>query len=461
MALPKLRQPTVFWVLTQTYKQQVESTQSWIEKWIGTWPHKIRYAAGSPEAAQLILVKPINGSNNPKSWSRIWFHVQATGESLPGGRLDGVWGDEPPDIQCWEEATARGRGPGFPFFLWITYTPIKRLAWEPLKNRFEGTLNNLTQGRIRLHATIYDNPWFDQDYIDKLKDLWRGQWDFDARLMGAEVDDTGMCPFMQSDALRSGMSKWQSRVKAPELVEVPLLSIPNEATGAVQSLRGTFERYAASDPEERYIGFVDPSLGTPSPDHDPGGFHQYARVRPRLVDRFHGYLEPYALGYLAGKAMRFPDDPLYIEMNDNLGIQVVRGAKAAGHKNFGVEFREDKLSGKIEEVLGWKTTTANRGGMFASVQQMLLEDSVIIESQGLLDGLRGVTVNAKGRIAAQGRKHDEDAILLGRFGIESSILGAAPRTQRMDSERQKLLERFGYKPQPAGNVGDDSWWRGE
>ena len=454
--LPALAQPTVWWVLTQTYKQQVESTQKAVLRWIGATPHKIRPVSGNPEAAQLILVRNRQSTADIKSWSRVWFHVQSTGETLPGGRVDGVWADEPPDIDCWQEAMARGQ-PGRPFFKWITYTPIRRREWEPLKLRFAGCDNQPSHGRIRLHASIKDNPWLSPAYVRSLEDLWRGQWDYDARMFGAEVDDTGSCPFMQSDQLRAGMSRWQSRVKAPELIELTLRSDSNTP------LRRSLEIYHEVEQGESYYATVDPSLGIPDPQHDPGEFCIFSRMKPKLVARFGGYLEPYALGFMAARAMQryAPQDPLDIERNDNLIIQVMRGAREAGHQHFAAESRQDKFKGQIEQVYGWSTTSSNRGGMIAAVQAAILEDSIEINSQSVLDCLRGVVVNPRGRIEAGYRKHDESMICLGRFAHVAGGLGQ-PRSRASEPTpaRRALFRALGVPfPGTESPEREEGWWR--
>lgn len=443
--LPQMLEPPVFWVLTQTYKQQVESTQKAILKWLGDWPHKIRYVPGQPESIQLLYVKPRNQpSQDHHRWAKIWFHVQATGDSLPGGRIDGVWADEPPDIACWEEATARGRGPGYPFYLMITYTPIKRLEWEPLAERFKDCWGRLEHNRIRIQASVYDNPWNTPEYIEHLKNLWRGQWDYDARLLGAEVDDTGQCPFTNSDQLKTAMTRWQSKVRAPRLEEFTVFQDSKEPIRA--QVECFFDPH--DFPEESWIGFVDPSLGINDAKHDPGGIHVYSRLNPRLFYRFHGFLEPVALGQLAGQLMqRCQGDPLDIEMNDNLGLQVMRGARDVGHDNFSVEMREDSTTGKMLTLYGWKTTRANRGGMIAAVQQLMLEDAVEIPSEGLISALRNVTVRPGGRVESRGRHHDEDMILLGRFGLVSRGLGVPlSRIRREDPARVRLMRLLGNRP---------------
>lgn len=464
VALPAIGQPSVWWVLTQTYKQQVESTQSAIERWLGTWPHVIRTVPGVAEAAQLILVKPLHvKSDDPKKWSRIWFHVQQTGQTLPGGRVDGVWADEPPDVDCWAEATARGRGPGKPFLLWITYTPIKRREWEPLRERFKACDNQVVQGRIRLRATVFDNPWLTPDYLESLKNLWRDRWDTDARLYGAEVDDTGRCPFTSTAELAKAMGLWQSRCRLPVRVPYQVLSETGWNGSAKVPKTVEVERYHPFEVAETYYGLVDPSLGIPDAQHDPGALHVYSMMRPRLVERWTGYLDPYALGWLAGKVMKGrASDQLDIEMNDNLGIQVMRGARDAGHDNFAGDVREDKISGTMENVLGWKTTATNRGGFIAAVLQLLGEDSVLIESQGVIDTLRGIVVNPQGRTEAGYRKHDEDMILLGRFGYISRMGSAVDRTPARTPERTRLMELLGARSVATpSEVDNDEWWRSE
>lgn len=412
-----LRGRTVGAILSQSWPQQIEAAQKAVLALIGTYPHRVFYNRQVPEAIQLILVKPEGWhSDDPKTWSRIWFHVNR----IPGGRLNWIWADEPPDMEAWREARNRGI-PGQPFLSWITATPIKRPEWEPLKRDFELAQGVVVGGRIEIRWGLRDNVFLSEEDIRRQYEKNEGDPEAEARLNGEYVDASGDCPFPAA-ALR----RMADQCKPPELVERRIWTEFESVDGRQRvPLMLTFERFYPVEYDESYYLDIDPSLGINKPDHDPGGVHLYSRIRPRLIARYHGYQTPYALGWLGATicADYRPDDPAYfdVEMNNGYGDTCIRAAREFGHTRFMFEPHEDRLTGEIENRIGWTTTTTNRGSFIGGVQRILQDGSIIVRSSGVVDTLRAVREQPNRRRIEGSR--DEDMILLGRAAVTLPILG--------------------------------------
>lgn len=459
LELPVFTQPSVWWVLCQTREQQVESTQAAILKALGDWPHRIKYSQQFPEAAVLILVKPLGGGKNERSWSRIWFHVEGSARNtLPGGRVDGAWADEPPNIKRWREVRFRGRGNSL-FLLMITATPINAQLWIPLRDDFADCDDQPRGGRLRITTTVFDNPFLSDQHKADLVEKARGDVHEAARLYGAYVDERGMCPFTNTPNLRSAMNRWRERCRKPELIETQVWNARMGPHGEVREpAMVVWEKYFQPEPDEFEVCYIDPSFGIQDREYDPGGIHVYMRQWDRLVARYHDYLEPYALGWLAAKMLQHfhPDDPgwMDVEVNRGLAEPVIRGARAAGHTKFLVELHDQRLHHLTGNRLGWETTGQNRGAMIGAVQTAMLEDSVLVVSRGVIDTMCGVIKTPAWKW--EGEK-DEDVILLGRHCHIREWL--PPMTRHVPTTVQTLVSSLGVDPRliqrtPAERVPD-------
>lgn len=453
--LPIFKQPSVFFVLCHTREQQIEATQATILQHLGDWPHRVVPSRQFPDAAQLIRIKPIGGSNDPKRWSKLWFHVEGSGKAtLPGGRLDGGWADEPPWIRLWREIRFRGRDVGT-FVTGISATPLEAKTWRPIKKDFEGCDGKVVDGRIRIIGSVMDNPFLSAEKKLELVKKAKNDVHEMARLYGAYVDETGSNPFDRIEG--RPLDRWIIRSKPGQMVSRQVWVEVERHDGTRRfPLVLTYEQWWPREEDETYYALADPSLGIDDGKHDPAGLHVYARRRPRLVARWVGYVPPWGLGWFGALMCRdYPDEDgleayFDIEDPDGIGAKVVSGARAAGHTHFAYEVHEDRITGIVSTKLGWKTTTANRGAFIGAVQETLMEDSVVVLSRGVCDTLKSVIVDSSGR--AEGEEHDEDMILLGRFAHMARVLGVPPPVSRQPKFERLLVQELGEGfafPRPA------------
>jgi hypothetical protein len=441
--LPHLDMPTVGWVLTKTYKQQTESVQAAFLKLIGDWPHVIGYVNKKLDYIGIIYIRPEGWhSDDYSTWSRIYFHCEAQGKSLPGGRIDWAMGDEPPEIGRWREVRARGK-PNQPFLRFICATPLDRSEWAPLQEDFKGCLGVARHGRIELKSAVTDNAWLTKAHIDKLKEDWTGDPLIDARMRGDYVDATGANPFPLSV-----LSRWEENCVEPKTVSVQIQIERDDDEGRhLMDVMVDYEMWVPPEEDEVYLGILDPSLGINDPMHSATAIHIYARRRPRLVARFNGPLGPHGAGYLLGvMGHRYSKTtPTFVDvgMTGGYGLPALRGLDAVKFRWILSEMHEEKF-GQIEKRLGFSETQASRSALVGAVEQICIEDSVRIWSQPMVSELMAVRIDERGRVVKGKGRRDDDMICLGRFGVLQSQLPLAPILPKAPSSfAEQINQSFG------------------
>lgn len=195
---------------------------------------------------------------------------------------------------------------------------------------------------------------------------------------------------------------------------------------------------------------------------DPCGFHVYARRKPRLVCRFMGYSGAHGLGSLAVvMAKRYGNAMLDTDLTGGHGDPAVRAITKTGYRNL-MSFNQMASSPTgHQERLGFTMTGQVRAEMMASIQQALMDDTVLVESEAAVRSLMAVTyvITAGGRErpeASYGAK-DEDMICLGRF---LHLTNLAPLQRARTLSGHEKLGRLLGKPifnRPKASRGRILW----
>lgn len=458
--LPRVRMPSVGIIFTEGWKQQVESTQQTVLEMLGDWPHVVRYSSQVPMGAQLILVKPEGWQNDDeRTWSRIWFHVKGEGKgtSIEGINPDWGWADEPPSIFDWREMRMRSVENTMAI-RWITLTPKWVEDWEPILRDFEGCENQVQGGRLLLRGTVFDNPFLTSEHVEERIQAAAGDEHYRARIYGEEVDITGDCPFPPN-----ALNRWADQCVDPELMEVgDILNERESPEGVVlEKYARTWERYRKSNGRlgASYCN-IDPSMGIDDGRHDPAGIHIYDREPPKdMQARWKGYLPPFATGYLAAVMCRgYPNTPIKVERNDGFWIAVVRGARAAGHTDFSFSTRENRLTGVLEHVMGWKTDEHNRAMFIGEILSAMDRGVFPTKSKDVVKTLRRMQRQRGNSKRIEGPK-DEDGILLGEWLYSEPTLPVWTRPAVSEltlAIRQEQAAAMTQDDQADDNAG---WWR--
>lgn len=413
--LPQLRLPIVAWVVSVSYKQQVDSSQKAYLRWIGDWPHHVTFVAGSGkdyiEAISLATDACKHGTGEKcPSCSRIRFHVEESLSAL-GGRVDVIHGDEPIAEKAWRECRAR-KQLGRPLIMLLTATPLDQARWLWLRKDFEGCLDKIHNGRINIRCSIYDNKFLGPEDIAHFEKAFSTDAQRKARLLGDYVDVGNFCPFSYSV-----LQKWQRSARAGAMREF------NLGTTSVQ-----VETWYDPEPDECYYIPLDPAAGVHDPTgmHDPAGLWVVSRRRPRLCARYVDYLPSFELGGLGRQVGELYNRALVIpEVTGGYGEAALLGLRP--YTNVYLEEHHDKITGGDYTRLGWRTTSISRNTLVAALQRVIAEDSIECESLAAIQSLMGVTVGPDGRIAAIPGRHDEDMIGL---GIAAHLLETEPVPRR-------------------------------
>lgn len=432
--LPRLRQPTTFWVLSREYKQQRDSVQPPYEQWIGEWPHEKAYVNRAKGWLEHIAVR-YEGcrSDDPAAWSRIVFvsqHHQGVDTTTTGRgvKIDGWHADEPgeePVIRELRKARIAGR----PLFRLHTVTPLARAEWEYLRSDFAGTEQGPKGNRAQVRASVYDNeisrggfltPEEIQDFVDSFEgDPYLEVDGLSARLYGDWIDLSGMNPFR---GLLEQVRRWEQRCEEPKLEQVEIVGEEDTPEGRVRVRFGVeVEVWEKARPFERYYISSDPSLGVDDEEHDPCGLHVYARDPMRLVARYNGYCGAYGLGTLAAMLGEHYNGALVdVDMTGGYGgptLTALAQYRSRKHPNGYHAINQDRVqerSGEWRTTLGFTWNEDNKAEATEQIKHALRMDSVRIPSLGVLECLKQAVMDNRQRLIKPAGVHYEDYCNLGR-----------------------------------------------
>lgn len=455
--IPYLGTPNVGWVLTQSYKQQLESSQKAYQRVLGNHPHYISYVVGKGKGYAETLYIQTDKCNHGHGdmcgqCSRIVFHCEESKSSI-GGRIDWAHADEPPMESTWREIRMR-RQAGRPFIKFATVTPLERERWEWFKEELDGCLvyespfltggearyGESKNGRAVIRSTLYDNLALSDDDIDAFERDIAGDPFADARRRGDFVDLSGKCPF-DIEVLQK---RWVQRCKPPMVETVVVQAEEDTEDGRHKvPVKVEVETWWEVEKDERYILVADPSAGIKDKRHDPGGLLVVSRANPRVIARYNGYVGPYGLGSLAGLlAKRYNRAQVDVDMTGGYGGPFLTALSDCRYGNIRRDVDPDK-PGQMQARLGFRISSSNRGEIVGSIQQAILEDDILIRSRDVIDCLMNVVVDETGRPAgskARRGRFDEDMICLGRALY---LLSITPRPTKRESAWETMLRENG------------------
>ena len=437
--LPRLVQPTVGWVLSRSYKQQVHSVQRAYLNLIGRWPHEIGWVNRGLGHIGLIRVRPNDwDDDDPETWSQIVFASQENKDVAVGVRIDWCHGDEPPVEEVWREIRARSQA-GRQFILFITATPEKRSEWWWLEEDFAGCRGEIKRGRLLLQSSIYDNQALAPAEIKQIEERWRGDRLLKARLYGEPVDTTGDCPFDPEI-----LDRWAARCYPGEREKVAIQTKRDGPQGRQRvAVNAEVEVWIPPDPLDLYYVNADLASGVKSSQHDPLGLHVWSRRRRALALRYNGYLHPYGMGWLAGilaKRYTTKEGPPLVDPERNGGWfdQFVEGLHECGQFTLSRDF--DRASQKWSTKLGFATGKDTRDEIIAAIERAMLNDDCGIWSADVVSCLAQCIVDPNEKILAGPGKHDEDLILSGRALHVISRRLQSPRIEKQPEGVQRFRE---------------------
>lgn len=447
--LPKVSMPATWLCIVQSCAQQVDSSQAALFYWLGNHPHKINW--GPKANAEIVwIATPLcsHGMGEKCSTcSKLTFHSCESG-SLPGAKVDGVWIDEPCTEEIWNEAVNRGKGDHL-FYILGTWTPIDIYFWHWMPGWFDGTERRPTNGLVEVRATMEDNCHLSAEVKAQKIALRRNDPQEAARLRGDYVHLKGENPFPHDR-----LEMWMRRTRPPKPREITVRAKRDSRFGGdTVEVRALLEMFYAFEPDEVYVGVLDPATflridpntglvvrqwasrgsnqrGVP----DPCGGLLFARRNPRLVSRFSGYIGSYGLGSVGALwASEYRNVTLDVDLTGGHGDPCVQALRDAGYYDIPTWHPQITRPSRQVADVGFTITVGVRNRFVDSIQRCLIDDAVMIESEEVVKSLMGISVKitpsgAERPEAGYGSK-DEDMICLGRALCMMEDMPLPPRRQ--------------------------------
>jgi len=444
--IPVLDSPNIGFVLVQGYKQSSTATLQAYRQAIGKWPHKEGKIDPALDHVSRIYVKPTHSvSDKHEDWSQIIF-ISDEGTPPAGARIDWAQMDEPCSFRNWDEVRSRTRA-NKPFIKFITATPLHKKDWKWLKEDFKACRDIVVEGRIEIVTELDDNKALSKEHKDRQKQQWKNSEFYDARVAGEYVDIEGQCPFP-----RNPMSRWMKKARTATPATALVQKERDTKDGRVfEQVSVEYEIFHEYDDQFRYYMVVDPSLGIKDKLHDPAAIHIYCADpdRAHLAVRYNGYIPPMALGSLAAQmGSNYGKCPVDVDNTGGYGEGVITALSMSRYTNIASDDFADQ-PGKISNRLGFRITAANRAEIISSIQRALIEDSVLVESRGVVDTLMNCVVDPNGKVLATAGEHDEDMICLGRFcHTQEKVKYCPPTARRMTGIERLQAMITGKVPHP-------------
>ncbi len=163
-----------------------------------------------------------------------------------------------------------------------------------------------------------------------------------------------------------------------------------------------------------YYEASDPSQGIPDP-HERTDFAaaQIFRVPRKAGERirqcleFKGYVDPRTLSKIVCTLGKFYNTCEMAPECNTLTEHIGNILHIHKYPNIYRWRRQDKISGHWTNFFGWETQSKSREDLMARFKALLIEDSLEIRSQRLLDEAQSFIDDGTGRFEASGDQHDD------------------------------------------------------
>jgi hypothetical protein len=169
----------------------------------------------------------------------------------------------------------------------------------------------------------------------------------------------------------------------------------------------------------RWYENLDPSLGIDSVGYDPCGLHGSEWASGDLGYRYNGYVGAYGLGWLAaGLGRQYGNALADPETTGGYGGPCLTALSDAGYGTV-TQQQIETMPGKWEPRLGFQTTAETRPAMISAIQEWIKayragHKYARCPSRDVLQSLKDLILDAKGKPVAAPGLHDEDVILWGQ-----------------------------------------------
>ncbi len=423
VSLPQWRGRVEAVQLVLDYPQQMLSVQPAYLRLLGEWPHHARYKG---EILSTLRIKPVNGSDDERTWSVIQFLSQKNLLSGTGVRGDIVAFDEPPVMSILRELRKAAHA-GRRMVMLIGETPTLRRQWAPLKEDYgdcpRRSIRRVDQERAEVRWSLDEVA----DWVlspaekDKLRRKYQTDPLRDAREHGDYIDTSGLCPFNLKV-----LEQMLAECKPPlEMVQWKISHEVREGGTRTKKVTNVpVQLWKHAELGKRYYIPIDPASGS-SGGH-PLGLHVVEWDTGDLVARVLAHIPPYVMGVLsAGLARQYNDALIQPEVNDGWATGVIQGIVDSKYGRIGKEPQELR-PGEWHDELGFRTTPKTRPGMIEQVQRWITAWGAGIKyaycpSSEVISNLMDVVLDDNDKpVVIPGAHHGEDMILRGQ-GLKKTV----------------------------------------
>lgn len=401
----KIEVPNEGWVVSPSYKQQVEGVQSIILKLLPIDSIKDKNYVKSEVINSLWIIPHGFPRSTPKErCSKITFKSCDAGErEFAGAAKRWIHFDEEPPKAIWNEAIAR-IGAGMPLDIWLTMTPIFENAGK--KVGMTWTYRELYRKRdtkriFCLGVGIDDNIHLSKEQIEEQKKKYHGT-EYDIRIKGEFKLLAGNQVFNPES-----IEKLDHFVTEPQAVG----ELEIDARGNVKFVdnpRGYLKIWEMPKHDKAYAVGGDVGLGVGG---DPSCAQVLSMQGLDQCAEISGQLNPELFGTISMRLAKFYNNAwLGIEAN-SFGIAAIDSIKRSYNKLY-YRYRVDQRSDTKTKQLGWWTDTKTKPIMISDMARAINEQSIIIRSSDCLDELSTYVIGSDGNANAELGCHDDRPVAL-------------------------------------------------
>lgn len=396
----KIQTPNEGWVVSPSYKQQVEGIQSIILKMIPK--ANIRHISHiKGEAIDSIWVIPWGAHpDTPKDQcSKITFK---SGENnvreFAGAAKRWIHFDEEPKFEHWKESIAR-IGAGMPLDIWLTMTPIFEDAGKKVGMTwtYRELYRKADNKRIQTFGVgVMDNIYLTEEQIEEQKKKYHGA-EYDIRIKGEFKLLAGNQVFDPEAIERHSATCTDpekiGRLDMDERGRIKFISDP----------RGYLKIYKEPEPGVDYAIGADIGLGVGG---DPSAavvrsmrsLDQMAEIKGQIAPDIMAHILQ-LLGHYYNKAW------IGVEAN-SFGIATINVLKAKYSKLY-FRYKVDQRTDKRTRQVGWWTDTKTKPIMIADYGEAMRNDVLKYRSSDLLDECMTYVIGNDGTANAESGCHDD------------------------------------------------------
>lgn len=396
----KVRTPNEGWVVSLSYKQQIEGVQPII---MGFLPKKNikRITYIKSDVIDTIWVIPHGKPQDIdlEDCSKITFKSCDSGPRLfAGAAKRWIHFDEEPTYAIYKECIAR-IGAGVPLDIWLTMTPIFEEAGR--KVGMTWTYREIYQKRDQKRIATFgvgieDNIYLSKEQVEEQKKKYYGA-EYDIRIKGEFRLLSGNQVFDVEH-----LEKQIDLCVAPKFKGRIELSNTGNLIKVADS-RGYLSIWNDPKPGAQYCIGADSGLGVGS---DPSAASIRDMRTLEQVATIKGQIPPDQFGDLLVKIGNYYNKAwLGIEAN-SFGIATIDSVKHRYSKLY-YRYRVDRRNDQKTKQIGWWTDTKTKPIMIADYGQALRQETVIIKDLDLFNECVTYIIGEDGSANAESGCHDD------------------------------------------------------